>query len=178
MTPGMREPLSEGGDLVDVIVEAGEWDETGLGLLADRAARAALAEVGLTQAGVQIALLATDDARIAALNAGFRGKPQPTNVLSWPSADRAPARPGALPDLPEAGDPSDPAELGDIALAYETCVREAALAEKSLDDHVAHLIVHAVLHLLGYDHLEDADATLMEATEVRALARMGLADPY
>ena len=103
-----------------------------------------------------------DDARIAELNGDFRDKPQPTNVLSWPSEERGAAQPGAAPALPTGPDP----ELGDIAIAYETCAREAAEQGKPMADHVTHLIVHAVLHLLGYDHIRDADATLMEATEV------------
>lgn len=164
-------------ELVELVVEADRWDAVELGPLAERAARAALAELGLAPEGFLIALLAADDARIAALNADFRGKPQPTNVLSWPSEERG-AAPGQRPALPRPGAPDDPEELGDIALAWETCAREATEAEKPLADHLCHLIVHAVLHLLGFDHVTEADAELMEAIEVQALARMGLADPY
>lgn len=169
---------TQAGPLIEVVVEAGDWDEDRLTALADRSARVALTEAGLPCDGFQIALLATDDARIAVLNADFRGKAQPTNVLSWPSEDLAPDHPGGSPARPVPGAFDDPEELGDIALAWETCNREAKQAEKPLDDHISHLVVHAVLHLLGFDHVEDADATIMEAIEVRALARMGLPDPY
>jgi probable rRNA maturation factor len=82
-----------------------------------------------------------------------------------------------MPQFPE-GQADDAEELGDIAISYDTCAREAAEQGKSLNDHVTHLIVHAVLHLLGYDHVDDADAALMEATEIRVLAKLGVTDPY
>jgi probable rRNA maturation factor len=166
------------GMLTETILEHDAWQAVDLTALAERAAWATLAELGLPPEGFAISLLACDDARIAALNADFRGKPQPTNVLSWPSEDRAPDRPGGLPVPPDPGPPGDPAELGDIAIAWETCRAEAAAAGKPLGDHLSHLIVHSVLHLLGYDHISDTDAEIMEAAEVRALARIGLADPY
>ena len=162
--------------LTETLIEDDRWQPLDLPELAERAARAALAGAGLTPQGFLIAVLAADDARIAGLNADFRGKPQPTNVLSWPSSERA--RPGAAPHPPEAGTEADPTELGDIALAFDTCAREAADARRPVADHVTHLVVHGVLHLLGYDHVDDADAALMEAIEVRALASMGLPDPY
>lgn len=165
-------------DLVEVVVEDDRWQAAGLPALAERAARATLAQLGLAPEGFEIALLACDDARIAALNADFRGKAGPTNVLSWPAEARAPARSGAAPALPEPGTPDDPAFLGDLALAYDTCAREAAAAGRSLADHAAHLVVHGVLHLLGYDHIRARDAALMERLEVAILARLGVADPY
>mgnify|MGYP005992599593 CR=1 FL=1 len=115
--------------------------------------------------------------RIADLNADFRGKPTPTNVLSWPAEERGAATDG---DLPLAVEPDfDGAlELGDIAIAYDTCAREAIDANKSLEDHLRHLVVHGVLHLLGYDHIRDLDATVMEALEVEILGNMGLDNPY
>lgn len=164
--------------LTETILTDPRWEALDLPALTEQAARAALTEAGVAPEGFLIALRATSDDEIATLNADFRGKPQPTNVLSWPSEERAAETPGAAPILPEPGTADDPAELGDIALAYETCEREAQEAEKPLADHVAHLIVHGVLHLLGYDHIDDADAELMESVEVRALALMGLPDPY
>ena len=140
-------------------------------------ARATLAELSLDPAWFATVVMGCDDARIAALNTEFRGKPVPTNVLSWPSEDRAAETPGDMPMLPE-GASEDAEELGDIAISYETCAREAAEQGKSLDDLVTHLIVHAVLHLLGYDHVNDADAALMEGTEIRVLAKLGVANPY
>lgn len=165
-------------DLVETVCEDARWEAFGLAPLAEAAARAALAGIGLAPAGFLISLLACDDARIAALNADFRGKPKPTNVLSWPSDERATEFTGEEPERPEPGTGDEPGELGDIAIAFETCAREAEEQGKPMRDHVTHLIVHAVLHLLGYDHVEDEDATLMEAHEVRILASMGLPDPY
>ncbi|THD84843.1 rRNA maturation RNase YbeY [Aliigemmobacter aestuarii] len=164
--------------IVDCIIEDDRWQAFGLEALADRATRAALAELELPASGYLISLMGCDDDRIAALNADFRGKPQPTNVLSWPSEERGADAPGAMPDLPGPGGPDDPEELGDIAIAYDTCAREADAQGKPMADHVTHLVVHGVLHLLGFDHIDDADAALMEACEVRILARLGVADPY
>jgi len=162
--------------LVDTVIEDPRWEDI-LPPLADSAARATLAELSLDPAWFDIVVMGCDDARIAALNTEFRGKPVPTNVLSWPSEDRAADAAGDMPQLPE-GQADDREELGDIAISYETCAREAAEQGKSLDDHVTHLIVHAVLHLLGYDHIDDADAALMEGTEIRVLAKLGVTNPY
>ncbi len=161
--------------LTDTLMEDHRWQEFGLEALAETAARATLTHLGLDPADWQIAVLACDDARIATLNAEFREKSVPTNVLSWPSEDRAADAPGAPPVLPQPG--FDP-ELGDIAIAYDTCAREAAEQGKPFADHVTHLMVHGVLHLLGYDHIRDQDATLMETTEVAILGKLGLPDPY
>lgn len=160
---------------IDILFEDDRWETVELAGLAERAAEVTLAHLGLDPEAWEIAILACDDARIATLNEEFRDKPTPTNVLSWPSEERAPEAPGAVPDLPAPG--QDP-ELGDIAIAYDTCQREAAAAGKPMADHVTHLVVHALLHLLGYDHLRDQDATLMEATEVAILGKLGLPDPY
>ncbi|WP_135503801.1 rRNA maturation RNase YbeY [Roseovarius aestuariivivens] len=159
----------------DTILEDARWQPLELDRLADRAARVTLSHLGLDPAAWEIAVLGCDDARIAALNADFRGKPVPTNVLSWPSETRGAAQDGETPALPASG--GDP-ELGDIAIAYDTCLREAEAGARPLGDHVTHLLVHAILHLLGYDHLRDKDATLMERTEVAILGKMGLPDPY
>ncbi len=153
--------------LVETLMEEPRWHEAGLEAIAERAARATLAAVGRDPDRHEIALLACSDARIAGLNADFRGKPQPTNVLSWPDLD------GPAP-APDAGR----LFLGDIAIAYETCAREAAAAGLPLADHAAHLVVHGVLHLLGHDHVDDAEAEAMEAIETNVLASMGVANPY
>jgi probable rRNA maturation factor len=159
----------------ETIIEDDRWQTVDLPGLAERAADATLTHLGLEPEAWEVSLLACDDARITALNADFRDKPSATNVLSWPSEERGAETNGTRPDLPEPG--YDP-ELGDIAIAYDTCAREAAEAGKSLPDHTTHLIVHAVLHLLGYDHERDLDATLMEGIEVEILGKMGLPDPY
>lgn len=164
--------------VVDILIEEPRWQAAGLEALAEAAALAVLADQGIDAEGVEISLLACDDARIATLNADFRGRPQPTNVLSWPSEDRAAATDGGKPRLPRAGSPDMPAELGDIAIAWQTCAAEAEDQGKPLADHLSHLVVHATLHLLGYDHVRDGDATMMEAAEVRILASLGLANPY
>lgn len=170
--------MGAGMELVETVSEDARWEAFGLAALADRAGRAALEALGLPVVGFSISLMGCDDGRIAVLNADFRGKPQPTNVLSWPSDERAPEFVGETPKKPVPGDPDDPESLGDIAIAWETCAREAEEQGKPMADHVTHLIVHGVLHLLGYDHVEDEDAALMEGFEVRILASLGVSDPY
>lgn len=164
--------------LVDTVIEDARWEGLGLAAVADRAAAAALAGLGVAAPGLTLCVMGCDDARIAVLNGQFRGKPVATNVLSWPAEDLSPDTPGGIPHRPEAGDPDDPEHLGDIALAFDTCAREAAEGAKPMEDHVTHLIVHGILHLLGYDHEDDADAAVMEGAETRILATLGVADPY
>lgn len=161
---------------VEVNAEDARWGD--LAPLTGRALEATLRHLGHDPALFEVSVLACDDARIRALNAQFRGKDQATNVLSWPAWDLATDAPGALPEPPEPGTPQDPEPLGDMALAFETCQHEAAGQGKALADHVTHLIVHSLLHLLGYGHEGDADALLMEETETKILAKLGVADPY
>ena len=144
-----------------------------------RAAEAAAAALALTPwAGladaaplVEVAVRLTDDTEVHALNRDFRGKDKPTNVLSFPQVQA---------DLLDTLSNSDDGEilLGDIVLARETCAREAAEKGISIADHATHLIVHGTLHLVGYDHMDDASAQAMEALEVKALASLGIANPY
>jgi len=161
---------------LDINAEEPRWGD--LDPLARSAIDATLAHLGHDPACFEVSLLACDDARIKRLNAGFRDKEKATNVLSWPAWDLSAETPGAMPEEPETGTPEEPEALGDIALAYETCLREAGEQGKPFADHVTHLVVHSVLHLLGYDHETDEDAALMEKTEVAILATMGIADPY
>ena len=151
----------------ELIVEAGDWPpETALVALAQAAVGAVAVELGLTGGPSELSLVFTDDARMRVLNVGWRGKDKPTNVLSFP-ASPALAPGAALPPL-----------LGDIVLAAETVFGEAALDGKSVEHHLSHLIVHGLLHLLGYDHETDGQAEAMEAVERRALARLAIPDPY
>jgi probable rRNA maturation factor len=151
---------------IDMAVEGGAWDDPGaLEALARRAFAAAFSVASDRPRGeVEIGLLFTDDDGIRALNRDWRGTDKPTNVLSFP----APAQPGA----------PGPRPLGDIAVAFETVAREAEEEGKLFDDHLSHLLVHGLLHLLGYDHALEAEAEIMEGLEVRALATLGIADPY
>ena len=164
--------------LTDTVIEDPRWEPAGLDQLAEKAAKNTLAWLGLPVRGYEIAVLACDDARMAGLNAEFREKPVPTNVLSWPAHDLAADTDGGHPDPAPDPDPLMGESLGDIAIAYDTCLREAEAAGKSLSDHVTHLVVHGVLHLLGYDHVRDRDATLMERLETDILGKMGVANPY
>lgn len=107
---------------------------------------------------VEMSILLTDDAAVAELNQAYRGKDGATNVLSFPDDD------GGV--------------LGDIALARETVVQEAQDLARPLSSHVLHLVIHGVLHLLGHDHIDDADAEIMESLETHILAGFGIADPY
>lgn len=155
---------------VEVVREDDAWDGSGIEEIAEVSVRAALDHLGI--AAGEVAILACDDARIARLNADHRDRAGATNVLSWPSAERAAATEGGSPAPPEE------AELGDVAVAFETCAAEARTAGIALGDHLSHLLVHATLHLLGYDHVRDGDAALMERLEIEILGKMGLDDPY
>lgn len=163
---------------VETIIEDDGWAAVGLESLAEAAAQHTLARLGLTEADYEISLMGCDDTRIAVLNADFRGKPVPTNVLSWPADERGAEADGDTPAPPESDGFGDEIELGDIAIALGVCRTEADAAGLTLTDHTTHLLVHGILHLLGYDHVRDQDATLMEGLEVEILASMGIADPY
>lgn len=164
---------------IDLRIAAGDWSHLpDPEVWAAAAAAAALEAAGLGPIDAEISLLLTDDAEIADLNAQFRGKPVPTNVLSWPAFPLAPPSPGAPPPAPPPAGPEGILPLGDVALAAGTVAAEAAERDLAFADHATHLLVHGVLHLLGYDHGTDADAELMEGIERRALARLGVADPY
>ncbi|MBB5686229.1 rRNA maturation RNase YbeY [Sphingobium boeckii] len=120
---------------------------------------------------IEVAIRLTDDEEVRSLNAQYRGKDAPTNVLSFPMVQ---------PDLLDSLANTDDGEalLGDIVLAHRVCVREAEEKGISVTDHATHLIVHGTFHLLGYDHQGEAEAEAMEALETQALASIGLADPY
>ncbi|KQR53230.1 rRNA maturation RNase YbeY [Brevundimonas sp. Leaf168] len=143
--------------MIEIEVEAEAWT----GALPDAEAvveRAAQAALGAVEG--DIVVLLTDDAAVRELNGRFRDKDKPTNVLSFPAPENA---------FPH---------LGDIVLAYGVCATEAEAQGKTLADHLSHLVVHGVLHLLGRDHEDDAEAEEMEAEERDILAQIGVADPY
>ena len=160
-----------------VVLEDDRWRAVGLATLAETVLTATLSHLHLDVDASEVSIMGCDDARIAALNAEFRGNPSPTNVLSWPSEERGPLQPGNVPPAPEP-DFEGVIELGDIALSFDTCRAEADAAGKPISTHTTHLIVHGVLHLLGYDHETDVDAALMEGIEVKILGKMGHDDPY
>ncbi|MEL7214644.1 MAG: rRNA maturation RNase YbeY [Pseudomonadota bacterium] len=161
---------------IALVVEDARWEELRLAPLGQSVLDAVVARLKVPD-GFEVSLLACDDAQITELNRAFRGKARPTNVLSWPAFDLAPLTPGDAPGAPPAPDDFEDS-LGDIALAYETCTREAAEQAKSFEAHITHLILHGALHLLGYDHETEADAALMEDLEREILAQLGVADPY
>lgn len=143
--------------MIEIEVEAEAWT----GALPETEAvveRAALAALGKVEG--DIVVLLTDDESVRELNARFRDKDRPTNVLSFPAPENAAPH------------------LGDIVLAYGVCATEAEAQGKTLADHLGHLVVHGVLHLLGRDHEDDAEAEEMEAEEREILAQIGVADPY
>lgn len=166
--------------LVELAVDHAEWDRAlpDLNAIATNVANAALEAQALSADSFAVSVLATDDDRIAALNLAFRGKATPTNVLSWPAFDLMPGTPGANPPQPQGGLVPGRTPLGDVALSFETCTREANAAELPLKNHVTHLILHGILHLLGFDHQTDADAGRMEEIERAVLHGFGIADPY
>ena len=146
---------------------AGDWEQ-----ISGRSA-AALAEIApeLANSRLSTSILFTSDDEVHTLNREWRQRDKPTNVLSFPMLEPD--------DLPRLAPDGPPVLLGDVALAYETCAREAADKAIPLEHHAAHLIVHGLLHLAGHDHeLGEADAEAMEALEVKALALIGVADPY
>jgi probable rRNA maturation factor len=155
---------------LDIDIEdwpAGDW-----GALATRAAQATgEGEPLLANPRLAISLLFTSDAEVHTLNRDWRERDKPTNVLSFPMLERE--------ELASLAVDGPPVMLGDIALAYATCQREAADKGITLEAHATHLIVHGLLHLAGHDHVDsDAQAEAMEALETRILAKLGLADPY
>jgi probable rRNA maturation factor len=144
-------------------------------LLVRKAAEAAVAESAFPQLAesrraVELSVRLTSDEDVRALNAHWRGKDKPTNVLSFPMSERY--------ELEQADEDGPELMLGDIVLAKGVCEREAAEKEIPFERHATHLLVHGTLHLLGYDHGDDRDAADMESREVRALARLGIDDPY
>ena len=161
---------------LDVLIEDARWDAVALEALVAKCEAATLGMLGLDVDVCEGSVLACDDAKIKELNAGFREKDKATNVLSWPAEERG-ADAGCVPDLPVA-DVFGGIELGDIAISYDTCVSEAQSADRPLEHHVTHLVVHGILHLLGYDHINDADAALMERLETELLETLSIPDPY
>ena len=162
---------------LDIALDADpEWDSsTDWARLARSAVTAAIAESAFPQLGhgardVELSIRLAGDDEVHALNAEWRGKDKPTNVLSFPMAEA---------DEFDALDVSGPElMLGDIILAHGVCAAEAADKAIPISTHATHLMVHGTLHLLGYDHMDDDTAADMEGRETRALARLGIADPY
>jgi probable rRNA maturation factor len=163
--------------MLDIVIDADpEWDSsTDWAALARSAARSAIATSAFPQLAdspraVELSVRLTGDDQVRALNAHWRGKDKPTNVLSFPMADEA--------ELTAAEEDGPELMLGDIILARGVCQKEAADKGITIADHAAHLLVHGTLHLLGYDHADERDAADMEAREVEALKTLGIADPY
>lgn len=160
----MNDPASSCDIVVDIAVESPLWQD--FGEAEDFAKTIILATLAHEQMklapGSELSLLFCDDAMIQDLNRQWRGQDKPTNVLSFPAADE----PGAIP------------LLGDIAVAFETTAREAADEGKPFSAHFCHLVVHGLLHLLGYDHETEAEAEVMEGHERAILAKLGIDDPY
>ena len=162
--------------MLEIDIEAdAEWDSsTDWSRLVRSAAEAAVAESAFPQLAqaeraVELSVRLTGDEEVRALNAQWRGKDKPTNVLSFPLAE--------ADELEQSGEGPE-LMLGDIVLALGVCEREAAEKAIAFETHASHLLVHGTLHLLGYDHHGDDEAEDMESREVRALARLGIADPY
>jgi probable rRNA maturation factor len=156
---------------VAVLVEAPEWSRRlhTAAALARRAVREALSAEPHGTSHVELSVVLTDDRAVRRLNRDWRGQDKPTNVLSFPAQNGTPVL--RLP----AG---VPVPLGDVVVACGVAAAEAAAQGKTLRAHLAHLVVHGVLHLLGHDHEADAEAERMEALEAKILRRMGIANPY
>jgi probable rRNA maturation factor len=161
---------------IDIDIADPRWVDLDLEQISQTAFMAVLERLEIDPEDCEVSILGCDDTRIKELNAGFREKDRATNVLSWPAEERG-ADVGEVPDLPEP-DVFGAIELGDIAISYDTCVAEANTANKPIAQHVTHLMIHGFLHLLGYDHINDADAAIMECLETELLETMGIPDPY
>ncbi|MEM7740587.1 MAG: rRNA maturation RNase YbeY [Pseudomonadota bacterium] len=149
----------------EILIEEPAWAALSPDILVAACVAATKATTADPSLARVVTALFTTDAAVRALNAEWREKDKPTNVLSFPAEP--------VPGLPDAVQP-----LGDLALAYQTCAREAADKGITLKDHTTHLIVHGVLHLLGYDHIGEDEAEAMEALEIKILARLGINNPY
>jgi probable rRNA maturation factor len=163
--------------MLEIGLEADEeWDSSrSWDLLVRRATEAAIAESAFPQLAtserpVEISVLLTSDEKVRELNAQYRGKDKPTNVLSFPMVDPK--------DLRDAIFANPELLLGDVILARGVCEAEAADKGVGVEQHATHLLIHGTLHLLGYDHQNDREAADMESREVRALRRLGIANPY
>ncbi len=163
---------------VDCDIVAGEWDEQfDWDGLAARAITAAIEGAGYhallkgDELSAEVSVRLSDDEEVQRLNRDYRGKDKPTNILSFPMHS-----PADIDRWMKAGEGD--ILLGDLALAEETVAREAAEKQLPVADHVAHLLVHGTLHLLGHDHQDDETADAMEALEIKILAGLGIADPY
>src|SRR6202051_1513779 len=155
--------------MTEVLVVADGWRSEPDAEAVIQRAIAAAAEMADADIGeAELAVMLTDDAGIRTLNSNGRRIDKPTNVLSFP----------ALQPSGAAGPDDAPRMLGDIAIAYETTRREADDEQKPFDHHLSHLAVHGYLHLIGYDHENDADAVTMESLETEILAQLGIPDPY
>lgn len=155
----------------DIVIEDPRWQFDALTALCTQVGDCLMGWVPLPD-GAEAVLMVCDDARIKELNQSFRDKNAATNVLSWPSEDLSAETDGDMPV------PAQDPELGDIALSYETCQREAAELGRRFEHHLTHLILHGTLHLLGFDHIRDADAARMEAIEIEVLEFLGIPNPY
>ncbi len=164
---------------IEVVEEEPLWDSVDLTTISAKAFDAIIAGLPLTGGPYELSILACNDARIANLNGKFRAKPTPTNVLSWPGFDLAAEKDGGVPDMPPSAGAGEPfVNIGDIAISYETCLQEARDAAIEPQHHITHLLIHGILHLLGYDHETDADADVMETLEIKLLETMGIGNPY
>jgi len=155
--------------VTEVLVVAECWQtEPGAEAAIHRAIAAAAEFVEIGPGEAELAVMLTDDTGIRTLNSNWRGIDKPTNVLSFPA--QQPTGRGGPDDAPRM--------LGDIAIAYQTTRKEADEEARPFDHHLSHLAVHGFLHLIGYDHENDADAETMEGLETDILAHLGIPDPY
>ena len=164
----MNTPMTEPRICIEINTEAGDWAQAlpDAAAIAERAILAVCAQFDDLPAGAEVSVLLTDDAHHQVLNRDWRGQDKPTNVLSFPGDDA-----DSLPD-------GAPLLLGDIAVALETVQAEAGTLEKSIADHFCHLMVHGMLHLLGFDHETQPQADEMEPLEIEILEGLSIASPY
>ena len=159
---------------VDLVMEDARWKKLNLLQIANAAFKETLSQLNLRSENFICCILACNSKKIKGLNAQFRGKNNSTNVLSFPSTHEI----YEVRNISKFESKIDTFELGDIAIAYEICKKEADISKIDFEDHVYHLIIHSVLHLLGFDHEEEKNAAEMEKIEVQVLAKLGITSPY
>lgn len=162
---------------VEILIENGAWENEKTKLSIEESAKAVFDFLELKHDDIEICFLCTDDEEVKNLNKTYRGIDKATNVLSFP-ADSYPDEEDEYSENPDENCAEKTCLLGSVALSFDTILSESKNQEKTFENHLRHLVVHSVLHLLGYDHIDDKDAEKMEDLEVKILKNMGLENPY
>ncbi len=163
----------------NILIEENRWRDIDLDKLLRNSVSIIPLDICDYSKNYEISLLACNEKKISALNLQFLGKKGGTNILSWPEYDLRSLKAGDFPSKPPVPNCNDETvNLGNLAISYETIIKEAVAECKTLEDHILHLLIHGYLHLLGFDHEEKLSAELMEKIEKKALFDLGVSNPY